>query len=137
MRFFFDNNLSKHLAHAVHDLCQFEIGDNSAFHLTDKFRPDCPDLEWIGALASEGDWVVISQDRLHKHDLERQALKKSGLIVFALDKHWASQQYWPKARNLIHWWPSIMEQAVRFQGGAALRVPWRLSGKGRFEQIQL
>jgi hypothetical protein len=137
VRFFFDNNLSHHLAHAMRELSAAEPEVTSVEHLTDRFRRNCPDVEWISALASERGWVIISQDRLRKNDLEREALRASGLVVFSLDRNWASQEYWLKAQNLVKWWPAIMEQCVRIEGGAAFRVPWRFTGKGRFEQIRL
>lgn len=134
MKFFFDNNLSPHLAHAIRELC---VPDGATVkHLTDRFNRAEKDLVWIKELANEGDWAVISQDRFSKNDLEREALRSSGLIVFCLQHSWSSQQYWPKAQNLVRWWPAILEQASRIQGGAAFRVPWRFSGKGRFEQIK-
>ena len=136
MKFFFDNNLSLHLAHGIRELSKGDVA-TEVIHLTDRFAPNCPDVEWIQALSGEGNWAVISQDRLTKGDLEREALRSSGLIVFALAKAWASQRHWEKAQNLVRWWPAIVDQASRYQGGAAVRVPWRLSGKGKFEQIRL
>jgi hypothetical protein len=47
-----------------------------------------------------------------------------------------SNTHWPKAQNVIRWWPAIVEQASRITGGAAFRVPWKFSGKGKFEQIR-
>jgi hypothetical protein len=63
-------------------------------------------------------------------------LRQSGLIVFCLSKQWSTQQYWEKCAHLLRWWPHIVDQAERLQGGAAFRVPWKLSsGKPKFEQI--
>lgn len=137
MKFLFDNNLSKHLAHALSELSKVEDEAHEIVHLTDRFSPNCHDLEWIQALSREGGWAVISQDRFRRNDLEREALRKSGLIVFALGNTWAHQAHWEKAHNLVKWWPAILDQAARYQGGAAVRVPWRFSGKGKFEQIRL
>lgn len=137
MKFLFDNNLSPHLAHAIGELSKFEEGPPEVIHLRDRFPAETPDVEWITALAAEGGWAVLSQDRFTKSTLEREALRRSGLIVFALAKVWTGQRHWEKAHNLVRWWPAILDQATRYQGGAAVRVPWRFSGKGRFEQIQL
>jgi hypothetical protein len=137
VRFFFDNNLSQHLAHAIHELCRIEPMISEAIHLRDRFPPNIKDHDWINALAQDGDWVVISQDGLQKNDLEREALRQSGLIVFALHKQWAGQSHWPKSQNLVRWWPSILAQSQKIRGGAAFRVPWRHSGGGRFDQIRL
>jgi hypothetical protein len=104
-------------------------------HLSDLFPQNTQDHVWIDALAAEGGWVVISQDRMKKNDLEREALRRSGLIVFALDRRWAGERHWPKSQNMVKWWPAIIEQAKRIEGGAAFRVAWRYTG--RFEQIRL
>ncbi len=134
MRFFFDNNLSKYLAHGLHELCGGDPGPPQVIHLTDRFARNTPDTVWIDALAAEGGWVVVSQDHFNKNDAEREALRRSGLIVFALHSGWTPHTHWNKAHNLVRWWPSIIDQAGRIQGGAAFRVHWRFTG--RFEQIR-
>lgn len=137
MRFFLDNNLSHLLAHALHALSQSEPRPIDVIHLTDRFQGPTEDAVWIRTLAAEGNWVVISQDRFGKNDLEREALRQSHLTVFALDRQWAQMRHWPKAQNLVRWWPAIMDQAARVQPGAAFRVPWRFSSQGQFEQIRI
>ena len=137
MKFFFDNNLSPYLASALRELSHIEPHVDEVIHLRDKFPPNTKDHDWINALAREGGWVIISQDGLQKNDAERRALKMSGLIVFVLQKQWAQKSHWPKAHNLVLWWPAIIGQSQKIKGGAAFRVPWRFSGVGRFEQIGL
>ncbi|CAM3878917.1 hypothetical protein [Bordetella tumulicola] len=136
MKFFFDNNLSPYLAAGIRELSKGSRGIASEIiHLKEKFPPATPDHEWIQPLGREGGWAVISQDGLRKNDLEREALRKSGLMVFVLSKQWSDHKYWDKAQNLVRWWPSIEDYVIRIQGGAAVRVPWRMNGK--FEQIRL
>jgi hypothetical protein len=137
VKFFFDNNMSPHLARAVRELCKVEADVNEVLHLRDRFPPNIKDEEWIAALAKEGGWVIISQDGLRKNDLERAALRNCGLVVFALQRQWAQKAHWDKAQNLVRWWPAIMAQSKRFKGGAALGVPWKFSGAGQFTQIKL
>jgi hypothetical protein len=55
--------------------------------------------------------------------------------VFALDRQWAKHAHWIKSQNLVKWWPAMIEQAGRIEGGASFRVPWRFTG--RFVQIRL
>ncbi|MDL2354642.1 MAG: hypothetical protein QFF03_05245 [Pseudomonadota bacterium] len=86
MNFFFDNNLSLHLAHAIRELCRVEPDVGEVIHLRDRFTANTKDHEWITALAQSGAWGVISQDVFTKNDLEREALRQSGLIVFVLDR---------------------------------------------------
>jgi hypothetical protein len=133
-----DNNLPPALARALNELSANKFsGLEQVIALREKFPEDTPDMTWIQALGQQGDWFILSADQFRKHgDLERKALRQSGLIVFCLSKSWAAQQYWEKCAHLLRWWPHIVEQAERLQGGAAFRVPWKLSGgKPKFEQI--
>lgn len=135
MRFFFDNNLSPHLAKALDALCAPE--GVAVEHLRQKFPEDISDVEWIERLAKESEWAVITQDRLMRNRLEKEAFRRSGLTAFDLTKAWASHRYWEKAAQLVRWWPRIMEQAGLVEGGAAFEVPWRFSGKGKFKALRL
>jgi hypothetical protein len=137
VKFFFDNNLPILLAHGIRELARCDQRIATVCHLADRFERNTTDIGWMKSLAEEGRWIVISQDAFRKNDLERDALRKSGLIVFVLDRQWAQQSYWPKASNLVKWWPSITDQSARMQGGAAFRVPWRHTGVGQFKQIPL
>lgn len=137
MKFFFDNNMSPHLAHAIRELCKADGDVREVLHLKDRFPPNISDVEWITDLAQDGGWVIVSQDSLRKNDLERAALRSCGLVVFALQPQWAQQPHWNKAQNLVRWWPALMAQSKRFKGGAALGVPWKFSGAGQFTQIKL
>lgn len=134
MKFLLDNNLSPHLAAALNELCRGESG-SSVFHLGQKFARNTPDHEWIPTLSEEGGWAIVSQDGFRKNDLECEALRRAGLAVFVLSRQWSSHRYWDKAQNLVRWWPHIEDYVQRIHGGAAVRVPWRVSG--RFEQIRL
>ena len=134
MKFFIDNNLPPKLARA---LAELSGSSHQVIHLKEKFEQSTPDVEWINELSSEGGWVVITLDRLKKGDQEKEALRRSGLIVFILDKQWSKMQFWDKAYKLVHWWPLIINQSNYIAGGAAFRVPWRISGKGKFQQLKI
>lgn len=136
MKFLLDNNLPPGLAAGLDELCKGSGGPCRVFHLKSKFPQNTPDHVWITALADEGGWAIISQDTFRKNDLEREALRRSGLPVFALARQWSNFPYWDKAHNLIRWWPAIEDYVARIRGGAAVRVPWKY-GNGRFEQIRL
>ena len=135
MRFLFDNNLSPHLAKAIDALCKPD--GIEVRHIRDKFAGDTPDTEWIAALAAEVDWCIVSQDRLTKNPLEKEALRRSGLTAFILQKGWIALTAWEKAWRLVRWWPRIMDQARLVEGGAVFAVSVRFSGKGKFKQIML
>ena len=76
----------------------------------DKFAANTPDLEWLGALAAEGGWIVVSIDRFKKSTAEREMLRRQGLTVFVLDPQW-SKPYWGQAAQLVLWWPKIVDVA--------------------------
>lgn len=133
MRFLLDNNLPPPLARALHELSKND--GHEVVHLRDKFPADTSDIVWIDVLRTEGNWVIISQDRFRKGALEAKAIRDCGLIVFCLAKHWNKEKYWEKAHNLVRWWPSIIQQAELISGGAAFKIPWRLSSKAKFEQL--
>ena len=132
-----DNNLPVALAHALHELSVGHWGEKyQVIHLRDRFPPNTSDTEWITALSQEGDWTVVTHDRLNKGH-EREVLRRAQIKVFLLDRSWKDQSFWSKADQLIRWWPRIVEQSERIRGGAAFRVRWKFSGKGQFEQIAL
>lgn len=135
MKFFFDANLPPYLAYAVREL---SVPDRlHVIHKHDRFAHGTKDIDWINALSGEGAWIVISQDRFTKNPLEREALRRQGFTVFMLKKQWAEQRYWDKAARLIRWWPRIVEQAELITGGAAFFVPFKFTGKGKFETEKL
>lgn len=136
MNFLVDNNLPPAFARALNELSTHFDDGIAVEHLRDRFRADTPDVVWIEGLAPRGEWAVISADQFSK-PLEKEALRRAGLIVFVLERSWSKHQYWEKAHNIVRWWPRIVEQAEGVRGGAMFKVPWNFSGKGRFEQIRL
>ena len=134
MKFIIDNNLPPALAHALRELSKPE--NHEVLHLKDRFAADTPDTDWINSLSQEGGWIVVTHDNLNK-GLEREALRRAGLLVFFLDKSWKDHKFWEKAHNLVKWWPRIIELAGGIEGGAAFQVKWNFSGKGKFEQVKL
>ena len=134
MKFLIDNNLPPALAHALRELSKPE--NHEVLHLKDRFAADTPDTDWINSLSQEGGWIVVTHDNLNK-GLEREALRRAGLLVFFLDKSWKDHKFWEKAHNLVKWWPRIIELAGGIEGGAAFQVKWNFSGKGKFEQVKL
>lgn len=134
MKFFFDNNLSPHLAKALDALS--EPQGIRVLHLKEKFVANTPDHQWISTLASEGEWAILSHDRFAKNSLEKEALRKSGLVTFILAKGWASLDGWHKAHLLVRWWPVVLQQAELVNSGAFI-VPTKFSGKGKLDPVQI
>lgn len=135
MNFLLDNNLPPALARALHELSKHQ--GHTVVPLRDKFAIDTDDITWINTLKAEGNWTILSQDQFRKSDLEKQAIRDCGLIVFSLARQWSRFSYWEKATNLVRWWPAIIDQSDRISGGAAFRVPWRYISQGRFEQVKM
>jgi hypothetical protein len=132
LRAFFDHNLSPHLAHALNALLEPE-GDQ-VIHLTDRFRANTEDRVWMGALGSEGGWVVISADRrIYRNKLEREAWRQSRLVVFFLAPQWARSRNIEIAWRLLRWWPKIVDQARIVAPPAAFEVPF---GSGRLRVLR-
>jgi hypothetical protein len=134
VKYFFDKNLSPHLAAAIGALCKPHAVQVN--HIDQKFPHGPPDVEWIHALAQEGEWVIISQDRFTKNRAEREALKATGIVSLLLTKQWVVLKEWDKAWHLIRWWPRLMDFSSMVGKGAYF-VPVKLSGKGKLEPVSL
>jgi hypothetical protein len=109
--FFFDNQMSLHLARAVAEL---ERGSNrhQVTHLRDKFPADMIDPAWIRTLGEDKDWVIVSADLgITKNPANRAAWRESGLTAFFLKGGWQNQEIWIYASRFFWWWPKIITQA--------------------------
>lgn len=131
MKFLLDNNLPPVWAVALTELSKNEDRAVQVVALRTRFPANTPDHEWIEALGLERDWCVLSQDRFGKNDLERAALRRSGLVVFRLQKQWSGQHYWAKTHSLVRWWPRILEQAALLSSGL-VDVPFNFGARGKF-----
>ncbi|MEW5882117.1 MAG: hypothetical protein AB1761_16945 [Pseudomonadota bacterium] len=137
MKFFFDNNLSLHLAHAIRELSKSLPEVESVVHLRDRFKPNERDLVWAPELVKDGPWSIISMDHFTRnHNAEREALRRAGHTVFVLDRQWSKHLFWAQGQQLIGWWPKIVEQSTLVSGGA-FSVPWRQSAKRKFLAMKL
>jgi PIN like domain len=134
LKVFFDHNLSPRLAHALNVLLGPE-GDQ-VVHLTDRFPADTEDRAWIIVLGDEGGWVVISADRrIHRNRLEREAWRRTGLIVFFLAPQWRRLRHIEIAWRLLRWWPRIDEQVRIVSPPAAFELPLAY-GAGRLRVLR-
>jgi hypothetical protein len=134
LNFFLDANLPPCWA-ACLSACsasKFEAGEvGEVVALRSRFKANTPDIDWIHALADEGDWCIVSGDAFRKRNgVERKVLRDSGLSVFVLQSSWSTYQYWEKTAQLLRWWPRIVDQANSVDA-IAMEVPWRLTGKFR------
>jgi hypothetical protein len=105
-------------------------------HLDEKFDQNTKDHVWIEALAAEQNWAIVTQDRIRKNELEREALRSTGILTFILSKDWAHQPEWNKAAALVRWWPTLMRLGESVSRGA-YSVPFKLSGKGKVDPVRI
>lgn len=86
----------------------------------------------MATLGNEGGWVVISRDgRILKNRLEREAFRRSKLILFVLASGWARLTFPEVAAKLLLRWPKIADQTALVSGGAAFELPVKPGSKLR------
>lgn len=135
MKFFFDNNLSPHLAHGIRELSVIDPSVETVIHLTERFARNAPDLTWISELRQDGPWHIVSIDRFKKqHGVEREAIRNAGHVMLILDKQWSEHRFWAQSERLVRWWPQIIAHATHIQQGA-YRVPWKHAPGMKFQHI--
>lgn len=135
MNFFFDNNLSPHLARGIRELSKVFPDIDQVIHLSERFARDAPDVEWIGELAGTGPWYVISIDKFKKQrGAERDAINNAGLTVFVLDPQWSTHGFWLQSERPVKWWPHIVTDA-RLVSGGGYRIPWQHWVGAKFQAI--
>lgn len=121
MRFFLDNCVSPYHAKGLRGFA--EAQKYEIVHLRDKFSGETPDVEWIGALAKAGDWVVISGDqRIMTSPAEQAAWHESKLTAFFFAGSWARDSYWKQAADLVRWWPDIVLAARQAPKGSGFLI---------------
>ncbi len=125
MKFFFDGSFPKRLCLAVRVLEHGNPGVEIVFK-HDKFAPNVDDTVWIGALATEGDWVVVTMDpEILRKPHERAAWDEAGLTGFFLDGTWGNLRIDETAWRFLRWWPIIKATAGAMQPGSTFVVPSR------------
>jgi hypothetical protein len=132
LKFFFDNQLSPHLARSIHALASAD--GHEVTHLREKFSPATKDPIWIPALSKEGGWIIISGDLdIIRTRAERPVWKAAGLTGFFLKRGWLSIDPWEQAWRLVKWWPDIVKQARLATPGSTYGV--QLNPNGKFETL--
>lgn len=122
MRFFLDNCTSPYHAKGMQGFA--ELQQHEFKHLRQKFEQDISDVDWIRAIAAEGDWVIISGDtRITRNPVERAAWHESKLTAFFFIEPWLNDSYWKQSAALVHWWPTIAAQARKTPTGHGFIMP--------------
>ena len=113
MKLLVDNNLSFTLAHSLQPL----FPEHEIVALRDKFPPNTPDVEWIGALDKEGGWAALTGERrLKTRPHERLALDRSNVVFFFLTGPWLKYSVPETAWRLIRLVPVMVRQADLAEG---------------------
>lgn len=119
MKFFFDNNLPPVLAKAMGVIAEDE-GDQIQ-HLRLMFPPETPDVEWLNAIGTSREWVVISRDGFSKTTEEKREIVNRSHCAFILSKGW-NLKLWILASKLLLRWLDIRKTAGESRVGRVYRV---------------
>lgn len=125
-----DENLPQCYARMLDPLAKH--GGHSVVHVNDLVPRGTPDVKVFSAMKANGVAIHITQDHHQRKRVEVDAIAAYGLLVFVLNKSWASQAFHPKAVQLVRHWPAIAAQAERMRPPATFRVLWN----GKFEVIR-
>jgi predicted nuclease of predicted toxin-antitoxin system len=129
LRFFVDNNLSPKIARALNCLIE---PDHEVIHLRDKYKPNIPDPEWMAALATEHQWMIISGDiRIRQNKAELAAWQEAGHTIFFLRSGWTNISPFEQASKIFHVFPDVIELAKRAAEGTGFEITVR----GKVEQV--
>lgn len=130
MRFFFDACIAPRIAES---LAVLAAGNGQHVeHLTVRFDGATPDVEWIRALAAEGDWIIISADpRISRNRIEQAAWQESGLTAFFF-VDFSRRRFWDQANEIVSRWPDIVRTVAECRRGSGFLVKARQKA---FQQI--
>jgi predicted nuclease of predicted toxin-antitoxin system len=115
MKFFFDNNISEHLAHGMR-----EFGEDVA-HLKDHFPQDASDTEWL-QYVGENDIVLVTRDEaIRWRPAELFAVRRFKVGAFFLGGKTLNRCQ--LIQQVVRNWPRIKEMAASESRPFAIRVP--------------
>ena len=110
MKFYFDENIPKHIGHALRILQEpmRTSEDVEVINIIDEFGPGTADEDWIPEIA-KSDSVVITQDlniQLTRH--QRMLYQDHGLgVVFLKPPSKRGFGYWMTVKKIIDAWEDI------------------------------
>lgn len=115
MKFFFDNNLSIHLAKGLS-----EFGED-VMHLRDQFDEDEADVVWLEYVGENRITLITKDDWIRRNPLEKQSIIKHKVGVFFLGGKKLSRC--KIIQQVVRNWPRIKELAIKTRPPYAFRVP--------------
>lgn len=129
MRFFFDNNLSPHLAKAL-DILESN-GNGVVVHLKEIFQENVEDRVWLEHIGKEK-MILITKDRkIYRRHSELIVLKNFGVgAFFIIGKN---LDIWAQIKLLINHWLEIKHLANSTKRPFAFKV----RSRGKIEPLPL
>jgi hypothetical protein len=135
LKFFFDNTMPPTLVVAVRELVKANTTGHELKHLSDRFRRDIPDIDWIRGLSVEGGWTIISGDvRISRNRAEREVWLESNMLGFFLAKGWTNLTLWDQAWRFIRIWPKVMRLAETIKPPAGFIIH---ASSLKFDQLRI
>jgi hypothetical protein len=128
VKFFFDNCISRNLTEAMALLAK---PVHSIEHLTERFRADALDVDWIPQLAADPDIILVSADpTITTARKEKEVWRQCGLTSFFFGANFSELGIWQQAAEMVTWWPEIVREAKNAGRGTGYLLPLRGSKKG-------
>lgn len=105
--FFFDNDISFRIVHALREL--LPPGQHDLVALRDKFAVNTKDTEWIPEAGKNG-WIVISRDHnQRKRTTEHRALRDNNVCALYIRQSGNALDLFADAARIIRCWPKIRD----------------------------
>ena len=134
MKLLIDNNISPHIAPAIHALVAPD--GHEVVSLRTKYPNHPKDVEWIGQLGIEGGWSVLSNDiKITRRASEREAWRRTTLIGYFYAPSWSKLNRLQQASRLLLWWDRLVTQSSLIGGGALFVLPVNANSKLRQLQV--
>ena len=127
MNFFFDNNLSQHLAKAMDILEQ----EGRVIHLQDEFQPDAKDEDWLEFVGKNRMILITRDKKIKRRAAELRALKNYKVGAFILGGQ--NPGIWQIVKQIINNWLRIKDLASKTRVPFIFKVPLR----GKIDRLQL
>jgi len=126
VKYFLDNCLSPDFSKALTILNAPLHKRPDILHLSELFERNTPDEQWIGELAKDGDWIIISSDpRIARGKAERRAWREARLTAFFFAPGYADKGYWVQVEELVRWWPKITDKVKTAPKGSGYLMPFK------------
>lgn len=132
MVIYIDENLSPHLARALHILEEREPRSKrcSVYCIQDKFEKGYKDIELIPIIGSEKAIWITQDKHILKRKAELQLILKHKIGLFILRPYWSRARHWEKVVLIISQWQTIKEL-----GKEKKPFAFRIDGNGKFEKV--